>query len=140
MRRIVVMLLAALRIDADTDARFVKNGISALGALLTCYISGGGFKHILDRPLDGMLTAQAHYAMVAYSRMLQEQTFLNDMTDIIDAGGDVVVEEPTEPTEIPTEPVAEEADNGSDVVIWTGAMTACVPAIAVLLLNRKKRK
>ena len=135
----VIVALAALGIDADTDARFVKNGISALDALLTYYIPGGGFRHVLDGNLDGMATEQAYYALVAYNRMKQSQNFLYDMTDVIDRGGDVVVEETTEPTEMPTEPVVEEdEDNGNAVVIWTGVMTLCAGAIVVLLLNRKK--
>lgn len=70
--------------------------------------------------------------------MLQAQNFLYDMTDVMDAGGDVLVEETTEPTEVTTEPVAEETDSGNDVMIWTGVMTVCAAAIAVLLLNRRK--
>ncbi len=135
----VIVALAALGIDADTDARFVKNGISAMDALLTYYIPGGGFRHILEGNLDGMSTEQAFYALVAYERMKQNQNFLYDMTDVVDAGGDVIVEETTEPTETPTEPaVEEEEDNGNNVVIWTGVMSICAAAIAVLLLNRKK--
>ncbi len=135
----VIVALAALGIDADTDARFVKNGISVMDALLTYYIPGGGFRHILDGDLDGMSTEQAYYALVAYERMKQNQNFLYDMTDVVDAGGDVIVEETTEPTEAPTEPVVEEEeDNGNNVVIWAGVMSICAAAIAVLLLNRKK--
>ena len=135
----VIVALAALGIDADTDARFVKNGISALDALLTYFVPGGGFRHVLDGNLDGMATEQAYYALVAYNRMKQNQSFLYDMTDVIDRGGDVVVEETTEPTELPTEPVEEEEeDNGNAIVIWTGVMTLCAGAIVVILLNRKK--
>ena len=134
----VITALAALGINADTDARFVKNGISVMDALLTYFIPGGGFRHVLTGNLDGMATEQAYYALTAYYRMKQNQNFLYDMTDIIDAGGDVIVEEATEPAEIPTEPVAEEEEDGNEVVIWTAVMTACAAAIAVLLLNRKK--
>lgn len=136
----VIVALAALGIDADTDARFVKNGISALDALLTYCIPGGGFRHVLTGNLDGMATEQAYYALVAYNRMKQNQKFLYDMTDVIDAGGDVVTPESTQPMELPTEPVAEEPeeDKGKTVVIWTGVMTVCAAVIAVLLLNRKK--
>jgi len=136
----VIVALAALDIDADTDARFVKNGISAMDALLTYFVPGGGFRHVLDGNLDGMAIEQAYYALVAYNRMKQNQNFLYDMTDVVDAGGDVIVEESTELTEMPTEPAAEveEEDNGNAVVIWTGVMTLCAATVAVLLLNRKK--
>lgn len=73
-----------------------------------------------------------------YYRMKENKNFLYDMTDVIDAGGDVIVEETTEPTEAPTEPVEEEEENGNAVVVWTGVMTLCAAAIVVILLNRKK--
>jgi hypothetical protein len=85
-----------------------------------------------------MSTEQAFYALVAYNRMLQNQNFLYDMTDVIDAGGDVNVEVTTESTEASVEPVEEEKENGNAVVIWTSVMTVCAAAIAVILLNRKK--
>lgn len=93
----VVTALSALGINADTDPRFVKNGNSAIDALLRYYVKGGGFKHIMDGELDGMATEQAYYALTAYYRFLSGKTNLYDMTDIIDMGGDSV-EVPTEPT------------------------------------------
>lgn len=135
----VITALAALGIDADTDVRFIKNGISALDALLTYYISGGGFRHMMDGNLDGMSTEQAYYALVAYNRMLQKQNFLFDMTDVMDAGGDVIPEETTEPDELPTEPMEEKPENGNnDAVIWISVMLMCAAAIAAILLNHKK--
>ena len=93
----VVTALSALGINADTDPRFVKNGNSAIDALLRYYVKGGGFKHIMDGELDGMATEQAYYALTAYYRFLDGKTNLYDMTDVIDMGGDPV-EVPTEPT------------------------------------------
>ena len=92
----VVTALSALGINADTDARFIKNGSSVVDALLRYYVSGGGFKHVVDGAIDGMGTEQAYYALTAYYRFLSGKTSLYDMTDIIDMGGD--------PVEIPTEP------------------------------------
>ena len=93
----VLTALSALGIDADTDSRFVKNGSSVVDALLRYYVSGGGFKHIMDGEIDGMGTEQAYYALTAYYRFLSGKTSLYDMTDIIDMGGDVVTVEPTVP-------------------------------------------
>lgn len=92
----VLTALSALGINADTDARFIKNGSSVVDALLRYYVSGGGFKHVMDGAIDGMGTEQAYYALTAYYRFLSGKTNLYDMTDIIDMGGD--------PVEIPTEP------------------------------------
>lgn len=92
----VVTALSALGINADTDPRFIKDGGSAIDALLRYYVSGGGFRHVMDGAIDGMGTEQAYYALTAYYRFLTGKTNLYDMTDVIDMGGD--------PVEIPTEP------------------------------------
>lgn len=79
----VVTALCALGIDPNTDERFVKNGRSAIDALLDYYVEGGGFKHLLDHDRDGMATEQAYYALTAYERLLAGQSRLYDMTDVI---------------------------------------------------------
>ena len=89
----VVTALSSLGIDADTDERFLKNGSSAIDALLRYSVKGGGFKHIMDGTVDGMGTEQAYYALTAYYRFLSGETSLYNMTDVIDKGGDPVVPE-----------------------------------------------
>lgn len=86
----VVVALTALGIDPNTDSRFVKNGSSALDALLRYYIPEGGFRHVADGDLDGMATEQAYYALTAYNRFLEGKTGLYDMTDVLDRGGDAL--------------------------------------------------
>lgn len=100
----VIVALTALGIDPDTDARFVKNGKSALDALLRYALPGGGFRHVPSGELDGMATEQGYYALTAYSRFLEGKTSLYNMTDVIDRGGDVEV--PTS-TPVETQPQAE---------------------------------
>lgn len=79
----VVVMLIALGIDPVTDARFTKGGVSALDALCSFYVDGGGFKHKLaDTTRDGMATEQGYYALAAYYRMKSGKTFLYDMTDV----------------------------------------------------------
>ena len=78
----VVVALSTLGIDANTDARFVKNGISAMDALLTYSVEGGGFKHIADGKRDGMATEQGYYALTAYARMKNGQSPLYQMSDV----------------------------------------------------------
>ena len=104
----VVAGLSALGIDAHTDARFIKNGVSAIDALCAFYVEGGGFKHIPGGSLDGMATEQSYYSLTAYFRMLDGKTALYDMTDVIDMGGDVTVEEPVETLPAETEPALTE--------------------------------
>ncbi|MCD1147898.1 bacterial Ig-like domain-containing protein [Peptoniphilus sp. KCTC 25270] len=77
-----IIALSELGIDADTDERFVKNGNSALDALLKFQDGNGGFKHIMSGSVDGMATDQAMEALVAYSRFKAGQTSLFTMTDV----------------------------------------------------------
>ena len=78
----VVAALTALGIDPETDARFVKNGISVLDAMCLFAVDGGGFAHIPDGGVNGMATEQGQYALVAYYRFKNGQTSLYDMTDV----------------------------------------------------------
>lgn len=134
----VVTALAALGIDADTDARFVKNGVSVLDVMLTYYIPGGGFCHIPQGNLDGMATEQVFYALVAYNRMKQNQTFLYDMTDVIDMGGDVFTSGNNAAKAGDVVP-AEEMQNEKSSVLWVAISVVCmVAATAILVINRKR--
>jgi len=88
----VIVALSDLGIDAHLDPRFVKNGRSAVDALLGYAVPGGGFYHILEGnqsnggaapgTVDPMATDQAMYALVAYDRFLQEHNRLYDLTDV----------------------------------------------------------
>lgn len=95
----VIVALTALGIDPHTDERFVKTNGSALDALCTFYVEGGGFKHIESGNRDGMATEQGYYALVAYYRYASQKTSLYDMSDvkIIGSGSDSETENPGTP-------------------------------------------
>ena len=79
----VIIALVALGIDPEKDARFVKNGRSALDALCFCAVDGGGFKHIsADSEPDAVATQQGFSALVAYQRFKNGSSSLYDMTDV----------------------------------------------------------
>jgi len=77
----VIVALTALGIDPQEDERFIKNGCTAIDALIEYYVEGGGFRHIPDGLRDDMATEQGYYALTAYARFLTEKTRLYDMTD-----------------------------------------------------------
>ena len=79
----VIVALTALGINPETDARFVKNGVSVLDAMCLFAIENGGFAHIPEGELNGMATEQGQYALASYFRFLEGKTALYDMTDII---------------------------------------------------------
>ncbi|WP_171056450.1 S-layer homology domain-containing protein [Paenibacillus sinopodophylli] len=88
----VIVALAGLNIDPHQDARFVKNGHSAVEALLGFGAASGGFYHVKPGGLDNggakpgevdlMASDQALYALVAYNRFVAKQTRLYDMRDV----------------------------------------------------------
>lgn len=98
----VIVAATAWGIDPDTDSRFVKNGKSAIDALLGFYIEEGkGFAHVMQSgggytggEINGMATDQAAYALVAYDRFKNGKTALYDMSDV-----ELEIVTPTEPTE-----------------------------------------
>ena len=85
----VIVACAALGIDPHTNSWFVKNGKSAVDALLTFYnTEKRAFHHIMKdkdgNPTDvnGMATEQAAYAMTAYQRLKNGKKSLYDMSDV----------------------------------------------------------
>jgi prenyltransferase beta subunit len=88
----VIVALTGLGIDPHKDSRFIKNGRSAVDALLGFAAPEGGFYHVKQggvgnggaKPgeVDLMATDQAMYALVAYDRFVKGQTNLYDMTDV----------------------------------------------------------
>lgn len=142
----VIAALSALGIDADADSRFIKNGVSALDALLAFFMENGGFRHIPNGNLDGMATEQSYYALAAYFRMLDGKPALFDMTDVVDMGGDVTAEEPVEtlPVETepaPTEPVEVPTEGGRSFPWWLVIVIVVLAgAIVVLVIISKPKK
>ena len=124
----VIVALCTLGIDPNTDARFVKNGMSALDGLLGYYVEGGGFKHIHSGKIDGIATEQGYYALTAYFRMLERRTPLYDMTDGF--------------TVTPQQPQTPEAEKQDLLWMWIVLGTGVVLTAACLLLKKKlgKRK
>lgn len=88
----ILVALSGVGIDANKDARFVKNGKSPLHGLFQYYLPEGGFMHVtanagnngggIGGMLDGMATEQGFYATVAYQRLLDGRSFIYDMSDV----------------------------------------------------------
>lgn len=106
----VIVALSTLGIDANSDARFVKNGVSAIDGLLRYADENGGFRHILSGKVDGMATEQAYEALTAYLRFTEGKTALYDMSDV----------ELPQSAEQPSQP------------IWQ--MLLCVAAVVILMV------
>ena len=109
----VIVALTALGINPETDARFVKNGVSVVDSMCSFAIEGGGFAHTPNAGINGMATEQGQCALVAYYRFLNNKTSLYDMTDvtITQAPTQAPIATPTaEPTVVPTQTPAPTAE------------------------------
>lgn len=78
----VITALTSLGINPETDSRFIKNGNSAVDALMSFGVENG-FSHTVNGSYNQMTTEQAYYALVSYSRLLNSKTSLYDMSDLI---------------------------------------------------------
>jgi len=79
----VIVALATLGIDPETDSRFIKNGMSVVDAMCLFAVEGGGFAHVPNSGVNGMATEQGQYALVAYFRFKEDKTTLYDMSDVL---------------------------------------------------------
>jgi hypothetical protein len=79
----VITALCSLGINPETDERFVKQGNSAVDALIGFYDEeSNSFCHTTQP--DAMATEQAVYALVSYDRLLAAKNTLYDMADRTD--------------------------------------------------------
>lgn len=81
----VVVALSTMGIDADQDARFVKNGQSVLDALKTFYVEENGkagFVHVKGSTRNNMATEQGYYALESYKRFKEGRNAIFDMSDV----------------------------------------------------------
>jgi len=76
----VLLGLSELGIDAGTDLRFIKNGISVVDALCSFAVQGGGFGWLDNVEVNDYATYQAYYALCSYFRHINGMNRLFDMT------------------------------------------------------------
>lgn len=62
----VLVALCSLRIDAQTDMRFIKNGFTLFDGILKYRLSDGSFCHKEGDSSNGTATVQAFYSAAAY--------------------------------------------------------------------------
>ncbi len=77
-----IVALTTWGINPDTDARFIKNGKSAVDNLLTYYVEADRMFAHQGTESNAMATDQACYALVAYNRFVNSKTALFDYSDV----------------------------------------------------------
>ena len=153
----VIVALTALGIDPASDSRFMKNGATALDALASYFVEGGGFCHTANGERNGMATEQGYYALTAYARFGSGTTRLYDMSDVKISSQEPVnptepeettePAKPTEPSESakPTEPTwagGGKRPNTGDtqtIVLWTGMGVAALTGCCVIFVGSRKK-
>ncbi|MDR0861874.1 MAG: DUF4430 domain-containing protein [Oscillospiraceae bacterium] len=124
--------------DSEGNVQIIV-ALSALGQDAASYVetlltfrdaTTGGFRHVLNGAVDGMATEQAAYALVAYSRFLNEQTALYDMSDVLPA--EPIVTNPTDKTALNTVIAAANALSSADYTTnsWNNLQTVLASAVA----------
>lgn len=78
-----IVALTAWGINPDTDARFVKNGNSALDNLLSFYLEDEKMFAHQGTSTNAMATDQACYALIAYERFINGEANLYDYSDVV---------------------------------------------------------
>ena len=138
----VIVALTALGIDPATDSRFVKNGMTALDALASFYVDGGGFRHTASGELDGMATEQGYYALAAYYRFVNGQTSLYDMSDVtIQPNTPATPDQPANPDtpDTPADSGTAQPTGDRGVTGWVIALTVSA-LCAAAVIGRKKHE
>lgn len=99
-----IVALTTWGINPDTDARFIKNGKSAVDNLLTYYVESDRMFAHQGAESNAMATDQACYALVAYNRFVNGKTALFDYSDVVfDDKDEIVLGKPKASLGIPTE-------------------------------------
>ena len=83
----VIVALSSLGIS-QKDSRFVKNGKTAVDALMSFHIDKKGFRHTKsDKESNLMSTEQGFYALVSLKRFEDKKNKLFDMSDVVSVTG-----------------------------------------------------
>ena len=77
-----IVALTTWGINPDTDARFIKDGKSAVDNLLTYYVEADRMFAHAGTQSNAMATDQATYALVAYDRFINGKKALYDYSDV----------------------------------------------------------
>lgn len=78
----IVIALSAVNPDYINDSMFIKNGKTLLDVMISYQMNNGSFSHIPNGKSDPMATSQGTMALVAWTRAINGQTSLYNMTDL----------------------------------------------------------
>ncbi|MBR1422904.1 MAG: DUF4430 domain-containing protein [Ruminococcus sp.] len=138
----VICALSAFGIDCQEDDRFIKNGNSAIDALMQYRLESGAFCHIIGDEENETATVEALYALVSYQRMKNGNTPFY----VFDSCNDELAAKP-EQTAVKSDSKAEissAADSGAKSSVGykpiaVGAVILLGVIVSAVLIFTKKR-
>ena len=160
----VIIALCSLGVDPATDARFVKNGISAVDGLMRYRLDDGTFRHILtdgsdvmpedvkmqvtalNEALTDVAVATPEEVQALYTRYLAipaaERSYVFAAGALLDRmqelSLEITPEDPAQAYELRV--AAEETTSGPGAVVWIAAGVAVVVVAAGMVIWSKRRK
>ena len=140
----VLIALSTLGIDCTKDARFIKNGKTALDALMGYRCDSGGFAHSRGGEENPMSSVQAWYALCACYRCLKGAPPLYDLREAAGSGAPEGVLSAAEAVPAgsmaPAEGEEAEPAGGKTIVIFVVLFAfAAAAAGSVLYLKHRKQ-
>ena len=126
----VIMALSSLGIDAETDERFIKNGVSVYDALLSYRLPDGKFEHVHGGGANGAATAQAYCALINNDRLkpfyvINEPQITSEFTKAAE-------------TEEQTEQTGNKKTNTTVILIIAVCAVGVGICVVMLILKRKR--
>lgn len=142
----VLIALSTLGIDCTKDARFIKNGETALDALMGYRCDSGGFAHSRGGEENPMASVQAWYALCACYRCLKGAPPLYDLREAAGSGAPAGVFSAAEAADVRSKVTAGDGEEGpaggKTIVIFAVifAFAAAAAGTALYLKHRKQAK
>lgn len=134
----VIIALTALGIDPAADARFIKNGKSAVDAVRSYALSGGGYAHAAGGEYSEIATQQALQAFISLARFEEGKGslfILDEQGDRTPAGFRDVGKAQNEPSN-----GTKMGANEIKTIVCIAIIAACAVGIGVVALLPKKKK
>ncbi len=134
----VIVALTALGIDPENDARFAKNGSSAVDSMRSFALAGGGYAHTQGGAESDMASAQALQAFIALARFEEGKGSLF----IFDEQGDRTPADFRDVGEAQNEPTGSTKMGANEIknIVCIAIIAACAVGIGAAALLPKKKK
>jgi len=139
----VIIALCISEINPSVDERFIKNGNSAIDALLSFRQDDGGFSHIQTGNSDGLATVQSMLALLSCQKFIEKKATIFDLSitetsNVESLNESYITESKTANTSDIDESRIENQSITTQLVI-TFAVIMIIAAAVIIISNRFRR-